>query len=139
MKPTPRIRTRPSLGQTVAECLIAFAILLPVATLVTKLNLQAEKSSRDSVHASHSMRELVNARELIGTWDFDEITVENIQSIPLRENPVFENNSHEWSVTIEELTLPIPSKRVGLSLKRTAARSEFPVEVGPLTFWVPKP
>jgi len=133
------MRSKPSRGQTVAECLIAFAILLPISVLVTKLNLQAEKSFRDSVHASHSMRDLVNAREMIGTWNFDDVTLDKIRTIPIRENPVFADNSHVWIGTIEDVTLPIPSKRVSLSLKRNAVRSEFPVEVGPLIFWIAKP
>ena len=130
--------TRPT-GHTVAECLVAIAMLLPIAILVSKIGLQTERSSRESVLASHALRDLINAREQIGSWPYENVSVARIQSISIPENLAFEASSREWLVSVEEVSEPISAKTISLSMQWTPVRSEFPTEVGPITFWVSKP
>lgn len=114
-------------------------MLLPIAILVSKIGLQTERSSRDSVLASHTLRDLNNAREQIGAWAYEDVSVARIQSISIPENLAFEASSRKWLVDVEIVSEPLSSKRISLSLQWTPVGSEFPTEVGPITFWVPKP
>ena len=132
-------------GHTVAECVLAFAILLPIAVLVSKIGLQTERSLRESVHAAQAKRDLSNTREEIGAWAFDSVTVERIQSIPATENQgtmdsprEWPDGPREWLAVVEEVHEPILSKRVSLSLLWTPPQSNLANEVGPITFWVHK-
>ena len=130
--------SRPS-GHTVAECLVAIAMLVPIAILVSKIGLQTERSSRQTVLAADTLRDLVNAREQVGSWAYEDVSPASIQSITIPENPAFDDSRREWLVSIEEVNEPISAKRVSMSLQWTPVRSEFPTEIGPITFWVPKP
>lgn len=132
-------RHKPSHGHTVAECIMAFAILLPVAALVSKIGLQTQQSLRDSLLTAQAKSDLVNAREVIGTWEFDDVTVANVQSLPHAEISEVTESQREWLAVIEEVQEPIAAKRVSLSLLWTPPRSTAANEVGPLTFWVVKP
>ena len=136
---TRSARTNQPTGHTVAECLVAIAMLLPIAILVGKIGLQTERSSRDSVLASHALRDLNNAREQIGAWAYEDVSVARIQSISMPENLAFEASSRKWLTSVEDVSEPISAKRISLSLQWMPARSEFPTEVGPITFWVPRP
>jgi hypothetical protein len=133
------LRRKPSHGHTIAECMVAFAILVPVAVLVSKIGLQARQSIRASMLAAYAKMDLTNAREKIGAWNFDEVTLANIQSLPHAEYPDAQDSGQEWLAVVEEIQEPIPSKRVSLSLRWTPQRSPEPNEFGPLTFWVYKP
>ena len=130
--------SRPT-GHTVAECLVAIVMLVPIAILVSKIGLQTERSSRETVLAANALRDLVNAREQVGSWEYEDVSLASIQSINIPENPAFEDSRREWLVGIEEVNEPISAKRVSMSLQWTPVRSEFPMEIGPITFWVPKP
>ncbi len=132
-------RAKPSNGHTIAECILAFAILLPLAALVSKIGLQAKQSLQESVLTAHVNRDLINAREEIGAWRFDDVTVANIQSLPHNEAPDAQDGPREWLTIVEEVQVPVPAKRVNLSLLWRPPRSSSSHEVGPLTFWVRKP
>lgn len=126
-------------AHTIAECLVAFAMLLPIAVLVGKIGLQTEQASRESALASHAFRDLINAREEIGSWAFNDISQSTIESIPFQKSTEFHEDSRRWVTSIEEETEPIQAMRISLSLQWTSGRSEIPAEVGPITFWVPRP
>ena len=132
-------RWRRNSGHTIAECLVAFAMLVPVAILVTKVALQTERTSRDSVLASHGLRELMNAREEIGSWEYSRVSSESIQSIPILESPEFGPSSRSLQAVIEEVDAPIASKRISLSLHWSNNGEGNTTEVGPITFWIVKP
>ena len=130
--------SRPT-GHTVTECLVAIAMLVPIAILVSKIGLQTERSSRETVLAADALRDLINAREQVGSWAYEDVSIASIQSITIPENQAFDDSRREWLVNIEEVNEPIFAKRVSMSLQWTPVRSEFPTEIGPITFWVPKP
>ena len=130
--------SRPT-GHTVAECLVAIAMLVPIGILVSKIGLQTERSSRETVLAADALRDLINAREQVGSWAYEDVSIASIQSITIPENQAFDDSRREWLVNIEEVNEPIFAKRVSMSLQWTPVRSEFPTEIGPITFWVPKP
>ncbi len=130
--------SRPT-GHSVAECLVAIAMLMPIAILVSKIGLQTERSSRETVLAANALRDLVNAREQVGSWAYEDVSLASVQSITIPENPAFDASRREWLVSVEEVNEPISAKRVSMSLQWTPVRSEFPTEIGPITFWVPKP
>ena len=114
-------------------------MLVPIAILVSKIGLQTERSSRETVLAADALRDLINAREQVGSWAYEDVSLASIQSIAIPENPAFDDSRREWLVSIEEVNEPISAKRVSMSLQWTPVRSEFPTEIGPITFWVPKP
>lgn len=133
------IRSKKPTGHTIAECLVAISMLMPIAILVSKIGLQTERSSRETVLAADALRDLVNAREQVGAWAYDDISLTSIPSIAIPENPAFVASGRKWLVNIEEVNEPISAKRVSMSLQWTPVHSEFPTQVGPITFWVPKP
>ncbi|MCY2983325.1 MAG: hypothetical protein NTY15_06755 [Planctomycetota bacterium] len=139
MKDSRNPRLRRNSGHTIAECLMAFAMLVPIAILVTKVALQTEQASRDSALASHGLRELMNAREEIGSWEYSRVSFESIQSIPILESPEFGPLSRSLQAVIEEVEAPIASKRVSLSLHWSNNGQDNTMEVGPITFWIIKP
>ena len=126
-------------GYTIGECLVAIAMLLPIATLVTKIGIQTENLSRESNRVQVAHRELINARESIGTWDFDSISLSNIEAIPIPDHNAFQEFARSWKAVVVDETEPMIMKRVTLSLQFAQANSDNVSEVGPLTFWVPKP
>ncbi len=130
---------RKNSGHTIAECLVAFAMLVPVAILVTKVALQTEQASRESVLASHGLRDLMNAREEIGSWEYSRVSSESIQSIPILESPEFGPTSRSLQAVVEEVDAPFASKRISLSLHWSNNGQGNTTEFGPITFWIAKP
>ena len=130
---------RRSDGHTVAECLVAFAMLVPIAVIIGRIGLHAEQSNRASLIASHLLCDLINARESIGSWEFDDVSISKIESMSFLENSESRPDSRIWQATVDEVIEPIPAKRVYLSLKWTHGQSDSWSEVGPIIFWVPKP
>ncbi len=126
-------------GHTVAECILAFAILAPVAVLVNKIATQTQRSLRTSELADQARGSLTNAREEIGSWDYDDVSAANIQSRLSTENRDPSYTSEAWLAVVEEVQEPLPAKRVSLSVLWTSPYSNSPNELGPITFWVRKP
>jgi hypothetical protein len=130
------------------ECLVAFALLLPLIALIGQMGFQTERANRESILVSGLHRELLNAREVVGSWSFDAVTEERIESIPFAMNKIKAGNgklaasnlvpeySKQWTASVLQVREPIDAKRISLLLKSTPVRSGFPSEVGPLTFWV---
>ena len=139
MNPSRISKAKRAGGHTVAECLVAFAMLVPIAVIIGRIGLHTEHASRASLLASQSVCDLVNAREVIGSWGFEEVTLEKIESISFPENPEFRAGSREWRASVDEVTEPVQAKRVCLSLQWTHGQSESMSVVGPIVFWVPKP
>ena len=131
--------SRVRFGYTIGECLVAIAMLLPIAALVTKIGIQTENLSRESNRVQVAHRDLINARETIGTWDFDSISQSNIEAIPIPEYNAFQEFARSWKAVVVDETEPMIMKRITLSLQFARANSDNASEVGPLTFWVPKP
>jgi len=131
--------SRRSPGHTIAECLVAFAMLMPIAILVSKVASQTEQASRNSVLASQALRDLMSAREEIGSWEYTRVSSESIQSISFLDSPAFPAASRELQSIVEEVDEPIASKRVSLSLRWSLNNAHASLEIGPITFWIAKP
>jgi len=131
--------SRVRFGYTVGECLVAIAMLLGIAALVTKIGIQTETLSRESTRVQVAHRDLINARESISTWDFDSISQSSIEAIPIPEYNAFQEFARSWKAVVVDETEPMMMKRITLSLQFARDNSDNVSEVGPLTFWVPKP
>ncbi len=131
--------SRVRFGYTIGECLVAIAMLLPIAALVTRIGIQTENLSRESNRVQVSHSDLINARESIGTWDFDSVTQSNIEAMAIPEHNAIQDRARAWKATVVDETEPMILKRVTLSLEIMGAHGDNESEVGPLTFWVPRP
>jgi len=111
-------------------------MLMPITILVIKVAWQTEQSSRESVLASHALRDLISTREEIGSWEYSRVTSEGIQSIPLLASPEFPAASRELQAIVVEVDEPVASKRVSLSLRWSPNNAHAFAEIGPVTFWI---
>ena len=126
-------------GHTVGECLVAFAMLLPIAVLITKIGFQTETLNRESSLVQMACGDLVNARESIGTWDFESISKSKIESMTIPENIAFRDVTRSWHTIVEDVSEPIVARRITLSMQLVQTNTDIASEVGPLTFWVTNP
>jgi hypothetical protein len=126
-------------GHTVAECLAAFAMLAPIAVLVTKIDWQNDRANRDNSLAAAAHRDLINARETVGSWDFETVSQANIESIDIPLDAEFKDRKRTWLVVVQDVTAPITAKQVTLSMRWNESGQTPVQEAGPITFWVPKP
>lgn len=128
-----------SRGQSVAECLVAIAILMPVIVLVTKNGFQSDRDMDQVRYAHGANGEIINARERIGLWNYDEITTESIATIPFLVEGTRQGMLRTWKCDVVEVSEPIPAKQVTLSIQWTDEKAGITHDTGSLSFWVPKP
>jgi hypothetical protein len=130
---------QPKPGQTVAECLIALAVLLPIATLVAKIGWQSDQSMVSNEITRTANRSIINAMEQTLCWNYEDITPDAIESLSVDQT----NASSGWTTalhaTVIEIAEPMESKQVTLGLLLEHSKSGQVRESAPLTFWVVKP
>jgi hypothetical protein len=111
------------------------AILVPIGIVIAQLCIQAARSNEGLVSASRSQRTLINARELVGAWKYEQVNEDRITKIPF-EMDALNGTAQEWLVQVTELTIPVSSKQVSMSLLSTNKATGLTSETGPITFWV---
>lgn len=125
-------------GTSIAEVIVAIA-LLGTATVglgrfagLTRQGLQQrELSTRLSA-------ELLNARERIGSWPLDRVTVEQIEQIPfsaaLSQDSAADLTQRRWRASVEPISEPLSALRVTLHLQYTL--HGHLAEPQAITFWI---
>lgn len=121
-------------GTSIAELLVALAIL---ATAMVGVGQFASNTGSGLSQRELSTRigwELANAREQIGSWQPENINVQQIESLPFSESLNNNLDDLRWRAKVETLTEPARAIRVALTLHCTLHGQ--PAQPASLVFWV---
>jgi len=124
---------------TIGECLIAIALLLPVSVFVNRIAIQSNRTHAETAAQNDGFRELLNARERIGLWDFEGVTRGEIESMAAPPAMETIQHSYAWHAEVKEIQVPVVAKQITLSLTAGNSSDGTIRSVGPLTFWVFRP
>jgi hypothetical protein len=117
------------------EVVVAIALLAAATTLVGGFVHQVKAGLRDRELSTRCEWELLNARERIGSWPVEQITLQQIQQMPISESLAAQVASARLSAAIQKIEKPVPATQVTLAIE--CELDGQTVQPSVLTFWVP--
>ncbi len=120
---------------TTMEVLVAIALLAVAITLVGGFVHQVKIGLRDRELSTRFDWELMNARELIGSWPLEQITLERIQQISLSESLTNQATNPHLAASIQKIENPRPATQITLAIE--CELNGQTIQPSILTFWVP--
>ena len=137
MMPKPLLgeRCRIRHGITTAEVLVSIALLTLGILLVGKFSGVMGTSLRDQEFRALVNWELQNVRERVQSWDFQYVSVENIEQLPVSESLRQRVEGARWVARLKMIAEPISAKQVDLHLVGEVRGQR--VEPVQHMFWVP--
>lgn len=118
-----------------AEVLIAIALLVVATSLVGGFVSQVSDGLRDRETSSRLEWELLNAREVIGSWSADEITAERIAELPISAALADRVKNAKLRAIVAQIDKPARAMQVTLGIR--CEWQDQLIEPSTLTFWVP--
>lgn len=120
---------------TSMETLVAIIVLAFAAIGVSQFVATVHSGLREQELRQRIGWEVENARELICSWETEEITKERIEQLPLTSGLTDTLSEVRWVSKVSQVEKPIPATRVTLAIEcRYQGQIAKPQE---LTFWVP--
>jgi hypothetical protein len=120
---------------TTMEVVVAIALLAVAATLVGRFVGQVKQGLRDRELTARFEWELLNARERIGSWTADRITLERIQQLPISDALASRLKNARLAAAVQNIETPLPALQVTLGLE--GELNGQAIQPAVLTFWVP--
>lgn len=122
------------LGTTSTEVIMACALM--TAAMVTLAGFQSRitKSVSTLRQAVQARTEVRNARELVGSWQYEKVTEAAISEIELGPDGLATLPNARWIVNVVETEQPVSSKRVFLDLEWS--RNDQVHTSSGISFWV---
>lgn len=117
------------------EVVVGIALLAAATTLVGGFVHQVKAGLRARELSARCDWELLNARERIGSWPVGQITLEQIQQIPISKSLTDRVASAHLSAAIQQIEKPMPATQVTLAIECELEGQT--VQPSVLTFWVP--
>ena len=117
------------------EVLVAISLLAAATTLVGGFTHQVRSGLRERELSTRCDWELMNARERIGSWPAEKITLEQIQQIPLSDSLTARANNVHLTAAIRNVEKPLPATQITLAIE--CDLNGQTVQPSILTFWVP--
>ncbi len=137
-------RSRP--GMTLLECMVAMILLSSAFAIVLRFQSKTLVVHLEQCTQAKIFQAIVSARERIGAWNLEEITVESIQSMPMNEELLVDNEQPRWVASVVDVEEPIQGKKVTIGIqfnRQTPVVTQAPPVQSPLAaihkleFWVP--
>jgi len=134
-------------GMTLLECMVAMIMLSTSFALVLQFQSRTLEAHYAQSTQTKVILAIVSARERIGAWNLDEITADSIQSMPINEELISDDEHPQWVASVVEVEEPIKGKKVsiGIQLERhQVGPKQSPSSLSPresiykLEFWVPQ-
>ena len=116
------------------EVVVAIALLAAATTMVGGFVHQVKAGLRDRELSTRCDWELMNARERIGSWPVEQITLQQIQQISLSESLTAHIANAHLSAAIQQIKKPVPAIQVTLAIE--GELNEQTIQPSVLTFWV---
>ena len=117
------------------EVLVAISLLAVATALVGGFVHQVQAGLRDRELSTRCDWELMNARERIGSWQTDQISLEKIQQIPISDSLSSHVNNAHLIASIKNIEKPVPATQITLAIECELKGQT--VQPSILTFWVP--
>jgi hypothetical protein len=122
-------------GTSVTEIIIATVLLSTAAAGVTRFISHAGTGLQGLEQRHAMMRELENARAIIGSWPIDEVTAEKIEQIPFSASVQPASSTIQWQAQVKRIDVPLAALQITLAIQTVRQQqSSIPVK---LTFWLP--
>ena len=115
------------------EVVVSIALLAAATTMVGAFVHRVKVGLRDREFSTRCDWELINARERIGSWPVDQITLEQIRQIPMSESLTSQNA--RLAAAIQLIEEPVPATQVTLAIE--CERNGQTIQPSVVTFWVP--
>jgi len=119
------------------EVLVAIALLAAATTMVGGFVHQVKAGLRDRELSTRCDWELMNARERIGSWRVEQITLQKIQQISIAESLIAHIANAHLSAAIQKIEKPQPAIQITLAIECELDGQTIQPSV--LTFWVLSP
>ncbi len=103
-------------GTTLVETLISSMMIATALGLIVEFRAKSVGVQIDQIYQAKALLAIASTREIVGSWDFDHVTAEAIQSLPMNEELVTQNLRPKWFASVEEIDEPIIGKRVTLGM-----------------------
>ncbi len=117
------------------ELVIAFGLLVLAASMVGRFVSQVKRGLKERELSARIEWELINDRELIGSWSPDQITRERIEQIPLSKSLANRLTTGRLVAQVSHIEEPIAAEQVTLAI--ACERGGQTMEPAVLTFWIP--
>ncbi len=119
---------------TTMEMLVAISLLAFAVTGMGQFVRQVNSGLRDRELSARIGWELLNARERIGTWPKERLTVEQIQKLPVSAALAESLEEAQFTASIVTIATPIRATQITLALECKVLGQ--PAQPAVLTFWV---
>lgn len=119
------------------EMLVAMSLLAAAMTMVGKFVHQVQAGLKNQELSARFDWELLNARERIGSWAEEQITVQQIQQIPISDSLSSQVTNAHFAASIMKIETPLPATQVTLAFECEVAGQT--IQPSMLTFWVASP
>ena len=116
------------------EVVVAIALLAAATTMVGGFVHQVKAGLRDRELSTRCDWELMNARERIGSWPVEQITLQQIQQIPLSESLTAHIANAHLSASIQKIERPQSATQITIAIE--GELNEQTIQPSVLTFWV---
>jgi hypothetical protein len=121
-------------GTSTAEVFVAIALLGTAMVGIGQFAVTTQQGLRQRELSTRLSAELLNARERIGAWPTEKITVERIEQLPFSAALAEQVDEPQWRASVESVSQPTSALRVTLRLHCTLQGQ--PAAPQALTFWV---
>jgi hypothetical protein len=121
-------------GTTTMEVIVGCALMATALLTTSIYRTRIVASSHDLRAATLARAEVINARELIGSWPADAITETRITELSLREDLRRALPESNWIANVATVDEPIIGKRVFIDLQWTSFGQTH--STSGITFWV---
>lgn len=121
-------------GTSMAEVIVAIALLGTATAAIGRFAVMTKQGLRERVLGTRLSNELLNARERIGSWPQEQITVEHIEQLPFSKSLAEQVDHLKWRTIVEPMTEPVNALRVTLKLECSLHGQTAQPQA--LTFWV---
>ena len=121
-------------GASLAEVLVAIALLGMATVAIGRFAVMTKQGLRQRELGTRLSTELLNARERIGSWPQEQLTVEQIGAIPFSAELAEQVDDLKWRAIVEAVEEPTRALRVTLKLECTLQGQSAQPQA--ITFWV---
>lgn len=127
-------RTRSRNAVTIIEMLVATSLLVFAVSALGQFVSHINSGLRDRELSARIGWELLSARERIGTWPIERVTVEQIEQLPISAALANRLDEAKFTANVVQLDAPLNATQVALALECNFGGQKAQPSV--LTFWV---
>jgi len=116
------------------EAVVSIIVLAAATAVVSRFAATFQAGLKERELAAQIGVEIVNTRELIGTWSLERITSENIAELPVGTSLSDRLENVRWEAAVVDIDKPLPLRQLTLLLLCDYRGQRAALES--LTFWV---